>query len=640
MTNQQDRVSGNTLYAYMGSAARILEQLGYDNIPTDHNPVWLALAGLNPINQEQLDWMIDNDELTQEEADQLLAAADEGRDLATKLRVWRGKSSDKGAILKAFALCQTACLNMIGGPLRDGSLVSLRQRWYFSKSHRFMGFKMVSQSLEQYCIKSADIVLVDDKRAYRRAERMGAQRVAYKPNFKKLQEAALKAELNRQPRVHVWPKGGWGRTYAQTQSSILAGLVRSGLTYENLWMRDSSKYVSKQAPLITELHGALLIEKEKLFDAFQPFARALGFTSFVAMGGNNAFSTVEAILAEHYRDYNGQLIIDTERPLHLFVISDWDYYGLVPVQEGAVTQFCRYLGDNVIVHRVGISPDLVKSCGRSPIMAGYEIEEPDANESVRKWYNEHGIWVGEPWAPNSICKGIEIEALDPQQYVPYLVEAIIHAAGGDDEVRKALAKLAEPEWWNVMQNVTNDAADYSRLHALLEALEDWACDENNARIINPLNSFIDEQIEKGTKFWCPHCKNDIVTVTGACPECGTDLNYEQWAIQEDGVDPWKDMDHVCDAIAEIVQKKGEGINLTQMVNNAIDKGSVFRPVSSSDANAAATELFLDEYNRPLSEIVDNADDSVLIWLLEGVYETLEGYGLEFPDGATVDPDYM
>jgi len=44
MARRQATVSVRELEAYLGSGYKVLRDLGYDHIPTDHNPIWLALA--------------------------------------------------------------------------------------------------------------------------------------------------------------------------------------------------------------------------------------------------------------------------------------------------------------------------------------------------------------------------------------------------------------------------------------------------------------------------------------------------------------------------------------------------------------------------------------------------------------------
>jgi hypothetical protein len=56
MTQQKDFVSAHDLIYYLGSGAKILKALGYDYIPTDHNPVWCALQGLSPIPESEIYW--------------------------------------------------------------------------------------------------------------------------------------------------------------------------------------------------------------------------------------------------------------------------------------------------------------------------------------------------------------------------------------------------------------------------------------------------------------------------------------------------------------------------------------------------------------------------------------------------------
>jgi hypothetical protein len=631
MARQKVQATTDELRAYLGSGYRILEQLGYTSIPTDHNPVWLALAGLSPTSPEQLEAMVEAGELTQEEADEMGAAAEQGADLAAKLQVWRGRSADKGAILRAYAICQTACLNSVNGPLRDGTLATLRQRWYFSKAREFMGFKLASQTFEQYCIRSADVVLADDERSAARARVEGAQRVEFKNQFKKADLAALKEELGREPRVHRWPKAGWGRTYSQGHSAVLANLVREGLTYEKLWMRDASRDSSAFEPLVPGLNGILIIEKQGLFEPFQPIARALGFGILLAMSGNNAFSGVEALITDNLRNWDGTYKVTEESPLHLFCLSDHDYYGHVPVQGGAEEQFKRYFGDNVVMHRVGISPEQVRELGRSPAMLGYEID-PYYNTSVQEWAEEHGVWIGEPWAEESKCLGIEMEALEPREYIPSLTRAIVDACGGDEAVAEALAKLAEPDWWAVQNEASKEAYLLSRLWVLLTHLESWAQGKAQEEVEMPLGTFVTQRVENGTAWTCPDCYESLDHVPDVCPHCGYGLSGVRYSILDQGGEPWKESEAVKDTVTEIVSQKEESISIDKLKEHAGSNGyDVWRPVSSQDATNAAASLFTEQHRERLQELAEGVDDADFIGDLEYAYGVLVNWDLDLPE---------
>jgi rubrerythrin len=651
--------------------------LGYDYIPTDHNPVWLALAGTNPFPPDLLAEMIETGQIEPEEAELLTAAAERGAPLAERLQIWRGTTADKKAILTAYVLCQTAFLDTQNGPIRDGSLGTLRQRWYYSKSSDGMGFKLAAQTLEGALIKSADIVLVDDERSWSRAERDGAKRIAFKVSFKKREKASLEAELGRPPRVHIWPKKGWGRVYSQAHSAILADLVRNGLTYEQLWVRDASRDSVTATPLVPDFNGILVLEKQGLFEHFTPIARALGFPILLAMSGNSAFSSVESLISDNLRNWDGTSKVTPEKPLHIFSITDHDYFGHIPVEEGAALQFARYFGDLVQLHRVGVSPELVRSLGRSPIMAGYEFEA-DYNAATWAWALEHGIWAGQPGNPEARCFGIEVEALEPKEYIPALVEAIVAACGGDEEVRKALAKLAEPEWYEVARRVETAQYSNSRLWRLLHSLGSWAAD-NQGIIEHPTDTWVHSRIHTATKWVCVECGHETDTDPDTlrhCPGCADRYTWEaraDWDGEADdgrggyrytcpcgyeygetdpserlrcpgcnhdltryaeGQEPWKEQDHVQETVAELIAEKQESLDLDDLAQHA-ETGSygVWRPVDANDANDAAAELFQDDFENPLARLTQaiDAHGADFIADLEQAFRVLEEWELYDPD---------
>ena len=671
MARRQATVSVRELEAYLGSGYKVLRDLGYDHIPTDHNPIWLALAAKDPFPPELIEEMIESGQIEPEEAALLTQAADEGAELADKLELWKGATPNKGAILQAYVLCQTAFLDTQNGPIRDGSLGTLRQRWYFSKSHKGMGFKLAAQTLERALIKSADIVLVDGDRSWRRAEREKAQRVEFKTSFGKAEKKALQEELGRPPRVHTWPKKGWGHAYAQQHSGILSRLVHTGLTYEQLWVRDASRDYATAAPLVPGLNGLLIIEKQGLFEHFTPIARALGFPILLAMSGNNAFSGVESLITDNLREWDGTSKVTAEKPLHIFSITDHDYYGLVPVQEGAVTQFSRYFGENVVVHRVGISPEQVRKLGHSPILMGYEVEA-DYNQSTWDWYVENGIWIGTVGDPDARCYGMEVEALEPREYIPALIEAIVEACGGDEEIRKKLAKLAEPEWYDVEHTIERDEYNALRLWRLLSTLRGWA-ERLQGEAERPVNRFVHDRINKAS-YWqckcgyksqtdpatlklCPACHERYTWEATneydydadryrstcpcgheyegepddqyKCPECGEDLEYST-----EPKEPWKEQGHVRETISEIIAEHEESIDFGDYAKHAQDNGySVWRPVGPQEANQVAYELFKEEFEdhlEALAQEIDREKDD-LIHDLEYAYNDLRNWDLLDPD---------
>lgn len=644
MAKQQRRASPGELWAHLGAGYKIMEALGYDHFPSDHNPVWEAVAGLSPLTEEQINQMADElieAEVLQEHevgnfvAAQLSAQA-MGADLAELLRpvVWKGKIPQKSAILRAFILAQTVVLNSVDGPIGTGELGTIRQRWYFSKHVRASGFKFAAQALENHLIKSADVVLVHDARSRDRALKLGAQRAEFKVNWKKRDEQALRDELGRQARIHTWPKNEWGRSYAMQQSGLLGDLVRDGLLYEQLWIRDASRDVATFSPLLPDFHAILAVEKQGLFEHFQPFCKAAGIPLLLAMSGNNAFSGVEAILNDHFRKWDGQYKPTLDNPLHIMVISDHDYAGMVPVQAGAVAQFARYLPNAVKAWRVGVTPQQVRVTGRSIVQAGYEFNAEynsaywawatarECKECGHTWHGEKvgseyewpaencpecwgesrfskGVWLGDQ------CWAIEVEALTPPEYVPYLIDVVIQACGGDEELRKKLLEMAEPNWPDVRYKLDRDVYAMSELFRRLAALSDWAESKRY------------EEVETPVDGWVRRVLGD-----------------------EGDPQAWRHSEPVKEQIHKAIADQAGLITADSFREHAEGRGwNGWRPVDGAAANDAVTGQFTDDFSEAMGHIARAIDGGINGELENDAREAecdfiedAEEFGIESPTG--------
>lgn len=592
MTKQKNQATNQELDRYLGSSGGIVDALRYDGVASFNNPVWQALAGLSPVTDAEIEELVEAGEMTAEEAAAFAQTQRDGAELADDLRplVWsKGGKPNKRAILKAYALCQTACLNNVNGPIGTGDLGTMRQRWYFSKSAEAMGFKFASQALEQYLIQSADVVLVDDQNTYDRASKRGAQHIIYKSDWSKYSAKEMSDGLGRPARIHTWPKQGWGRSYAQLQSQILGSLVKDGLTFEKLWTRDASRDVDTNEALVPGFCGAVLLEKQGLFEHFQGFCRAAGIPVLVAMSGNNAFSSVEAIITDSFRHWDGRLKVTPKNPLHLFVISDHDYYGHVPVQDGAAGQFEHYLPGMIQTHRVGITPDQLREQGRSPAQAGYEFDY-QYNTATEEWAETDGVWVGDT------CYAIEVEALEPAAFVQALIDALVEALGGDEALRERLALMAEPDWWRVKEQVNGNLAALSELYRRLKALENWAEIERHTDIEHP----VDE--------WSSAILND-----------------------EEG---WRAEDEVVEAIEEQVKEQRDSVDFERFADHVTDKNwSAWRPVDSQAATDAVVTVFEAQHEEERTELAEgiDADHFHLLDDIRQVFHMLNEYGLEFDE---------
>jgi hypothetical protein len=585
---QKRKAYAHTLWQFLGKSGRlVMEALGYNRIPEDHNPVWLALAGLNTFTDQELAELVESGEFSPQEAANFRQVQEQGKALAEKLEPILWKRGSKSGILKAHILCQTAILNANQGPVSNGNLGTIRQRWYYSQVAKGMGFKFAAQALEQALVKSADAVLVDDDRAERRAARV---RGSGSNIFLKSDKAEVK-RLWPTGRIHIWPKSGWGRAYAQMQSQIMAELIREGLLYEQLWVRDASRDTDNFDPLFVGFHGILILEKEGLFDHFRPFSKRTGIPVLLAMAGNNAFSGVEAILNDHFRTWEGEYKPTEENPLHIFCISDYDYAGMVPVQEGAVQQFERYLPWATKLWRVGVTPEQVRATGRSPVQAGYEFEA-SYNKAYQEWADEYGIWVGET------CYAIELDALPPDAFVEDLVNAVVEAAGGDEALKEKLIQAAEPSWWNVQQKIQERLTDELDLAGALEKLRSWTEDKTYAEVSRPVETWTRDQV-------------------------GERYEDSEWAQETE----------VQEAIQEAIESEEEGLTVEAFQNFAQGTGwtnGAWRPVSNDAATQAAADIFIEQKE---DEIFDYAEEhneihEELVEDLGRVFEILAKWGLD------------
>ena len=585
MARQMQQASSEELWSYLGKAEGIVRALGYDRLPGDHNPVWEAVAGLDPLTDGEIDELVEAGEMTWEEADGLREATERGSEMAEQLRplMWRGTSPNKSGVFQAYVLAQTAALNSMRGPIGDGSLGTIRQRWYFAKSARAMGFKYISQACEKFWVKTADVVLVGDAEAEVKAQRMGAKEVIYKRDWVKAMQSNWQLTHDCKPRVHIWPKNGWGRVYSQLQSGLFGNLVLDGLLYEHLWVRDASRKVETSYPLLPDFHAVLVIEKEGLYEHMAPLTKAAGVKVLVAAAGNNAFSVIEMILNDNFRDWEGDYKPSPANPLHLFVISDHDYYGHVPVQDGVVAQFERYLPGAVEKHRVGITPEQVRQAGKSPARVGYEFDV-ERNLATKEWAEDEGVWVGD------VCYAIEVEALEPRQYVDDLVAAIVEAVGGDEELARRLAKAAQPDWDEVERRLREDLLAGSELLARLLVLRKWADDTRD--------------------------------------DCSFDLYYmpsNEWITEE-----WREKPQVQEAITEAVQEQAEKVDresFAQFVKNG-SSWSAYQPVSNDQATQAVFEIASAVFGSEARDAAADTDDEHPV-LLEALREIFDMLSLTF-----------
>jgi hypothetical protein len=348
-------------------------------------------------------------------------------------------------------------------------------------------------------------------------------------------------------------------------------------------VRDASRDIASYNSLLPDFFGAILLEKQGLFEHFQNFSKNAGVPVLVAMSGVNAFSNVESILIDQFATWEGEYKPSVDNPLHLFVISDHDYSGMVPIQEGAAEQFRHYLPGAVEVHRVGITPEQVEAEGRTVESAGYEFDH-DRNRATREWADEHGIWVG------STCYGLEVEALAPSAFVTALVEAVVAACGGDEELKRRLLEAAEPDWYQVADRAKEEARERSRVLRALKALGEWADDELYRQA-----PVVDEVVQEAT---------------------------DDTAFRSD----WE----VRDAVAEAVESQQDEVTRDAFIEY-VEQGygwNGWKPVSADEATGKVADILVRQYNQRIEDAAQQVDAQTIRVALDDVVAILSEFGLE------------
>jgi len=539
------------------------------------NPIWLAISGLSALSANDIAQLVADGEVNESEGQAMLATSQRGQDLADKLRplMWKGKSSNKNAVMEAYVTCQNICYDVLGGPSSDGStLNTMRQRWYYSKNSDAMGFKFASQAVERFLIRDADVVVVGDETAMNRARDQGAKSVQYKTNWTSQDAKLFKEEHKRLPKVHIWPKGGWGRTYNQLQSQILKAMVDNGLTYEEMWIEDASRKRSSFYSPWRDFYAILALEKEGLFAMWEPFCNAVGIPMMLSMQGNSGAASIENILnSNKFRNYDGTYRPTRANPLHLIVLSDHDYAGHVPVMEGVLAQVRRYLGDAVQLHRLGITPEQVEEQGRSVGQAGYEFEE-GFNKAWAEWAEREAVYIaGVPY-------GIEVEALEVGDFVRDLVYLVADILGGEDALRKILARLAKPDMYQVQYEMADQLNNHVQALRWIASLQE-VLEEHGKEIKGYVSQFLG--IRLGSEY---------------------------------DPDAWVGSDKVQDTITSAITKAMEGVGIEGFVES-VEDGQQYRPVGSAQVERVIKTQFWTEH---IEVQKDERDPTFSEW-----YDTLD-----------------
>jgi hypothetical protein len=249
------------------------------------------------------------------------------------------------------------------------------------------------------------------------------------------------------------------------------------------------------------------------------------------------------------------------------------------------------LPDAVKVIRVGVTPDQLRELGRSPAQAGYEFDA-GYNSATEDWAETDGIWIGDK------CYAIEVEALEPSQYIPHLIDAIVQALGGDEAVRELFAAMASPDWYTVKATLNGEVKALSELWMRLRTMTDWSQD-------------MAWQVENPVEDWVN------VTVGGE----GED-------------DAWRNQAEVTEAAAKAVASQENLISPERFVEHVTGDGyGSWQPVGSEQANQAVLGIFRQQFEDEMRETGNDVDRDnwLLLDAVQQAFDLLSEHGLELSD---------
>jgi hypothetical protein len=225
------------------------------------------------------------------------------------------------------------------------------------------------------------------------------------------------------------------------------------------------------------------------------------------------------------------------------------------------------------------------------VQAGYEFDA-EYNTATSEWAEAEGVWVGDT------CYAIEVEALEPGDYISYLIDALVEALGGDEELRKRLAEMAEPDWWDATSRIERQAYKMSELWRRLEATLEWA-EGKRADAERPIDSWVNETV--GPEY-------DVLA--------------------------WRNKGYVKEAVTQVIANQSDAMSTENFVAHvAGDNWGKWKPVSSGQATAVVVGLFVDEFKDEMADEAEgvDADEWMLLEAVRQVFGLLEDHGLELED---------
>lgn len=151
----------------------------------------------------------------------------------------------------------------------------------------------------------------------------------------------------------------WGRNWFALLSTTYSHFVdRLGLTYHDLWVNDASRMMKGlYGRLFNECNIVICVEKDSLFDDFEPAAKAIGATAIYSGKGKSSKAGIEKLLKTtfYWQPDQQHDPFDAQDPLIVLTISDFDFDGESVIDPTFAAQLGRYT-NHVVSARVGIQP--------------------------------------------------------------------------------------------------------------------------------------------------------------------------------------------------------------------------------------------------------------------------------------------
>lgn len=339
--------------------------------------------------------------------------------------------------------------------------------------------------------------------------------------------------FSQQARYEDIQQATWGIRWAGVLSKCYSEFVNTGLiTYEDLWVRDASRMMqSTHNPLFINANILICVEKDSLFEDFYLIGQRLGVTAVYSGKGVSSKGAIEKLINEHFCDCE----IDVDRPLHVLIITDYDYSGHKVISPTFYEQLSRYV-KNVKAIRVGIYPQQIPEGLR--LEKAYQVKT--GNKSSKDWADTYGICTyvcedcgigylsmtevtvcdkcnGNSIITNNEVLGYEIEALPIADYSPLIVDMLLEVMSFDHIIdRLRFECIADIDM--VTEQLMNEALSYNDHYtSLLRQL-------NNIRV--HISDSIRSSLEGNERNW--EMDDDNPTVQDYINHVSNVYDYSPW----------------------------------------------------------------------------------------------------------------